>query len=133
MAKRRVRKGQRQLNRQTLISMATVTFVVLALLLVVSIKGIELREKNASYEQTKQSLQEQIAREELRSQEIEEYGDYVDSQEYKEKIARERLGLIKQDEIIFYSQEDGTPGNVTSVIDNEPDEQSTEDGYNNED
>lgn len=130
MAKRRVRKGQRQLNRQTLLSMATVTFVVLALLLVVSIKGIELREKNASYEQTKQSLQDQIAREEMRSREIEDYGDYVDSQEYKEKIARERLGLIKQDEIIFYSQEYGTPGNVTSVIDNEPDEQSTEDGYN---
>lgn len=130
MAKGRVRsKARRQLNRQTLISMATVSFVVLALLLVVSIKGIELREKNAAYEATKASLMEQIAREEARAQEIEEYSEYVNSDEYVEKIAKERLGLINQDEIIFYSEEDGTPGNVTSVIDSEPEEESTADGY----
>lgn len=133
MAKGRVRrKAQRQLNKQTLISMATVSFVVLALLVVVSIKGIELREKNASYEQTKASLMEQIAREEQRAREIEAYSEYVNSHEYVEKIAKERLGLINQDEIIFYSEEDGTPGNVTSVIDSEPEEESTADGYTKE-
>ncbi len=91
MARGRVRrKAQKQLNKQTLISMAAVSFVVLALLLVVSIKGIELREKNAAYEQTKESLMEQIAREEQRAQEIEEYSEYVNSDEYVEKIAKER-------------------------------------------
>lgn len=133
MAKRKVRRrAQRQLNKQTFISMMTVSFVVLALLLVVSIKGIELREKNAAYEQTKQSLKEQIAREELRTQEIEEYREYVNSDEYVEKIAKDRLGLINEDEIIFYSEKDGTPGNVTSIIDSEPEEESSEDGYTQE-
>ena len=85
------RKKQRQLNRQTLISMMTVSFVVLALLLVVSVKGIELKEKNAAYEQTKASLTEQIAKEEEKAKEIQEYKEYVNSDEYIEKIAKERL------------------------------------------
>ena len=104
MARRRAaRQKQRQLNRQTLISMATVSFVVLALLLVVSIKGIELKEKNAAYEQQKTVLQQQIEGEKDRAKEIEDYSDYVNSDEYVEKIAKEQLGLVKDNEIIFYS------------------------------
>ena len=92
LAKRRgARRKQRQLNRQTLISMATVSFVVLALLLVVSIKGIELREKNAAYERQKATLQQQIEEEQKRAD------------ENVEKIAKEQLGLVKDNEIIFYS------------------------------
>ncbi len=103
MAMRGVRRKKRQLNRQTLFSMAAVTFVVLALLLVVGIKGIELKEKNAAYEETKVMLEEQLAAEKDRAKEIEEYSKYVDSDEYVEKIARERLGMVGEDEIIFYS------------------------------
>lgn len=112
MAKRRgIRRRQRQLNRQTLISMATVSFVVLALLLVVSIKGIELKEKNAAYEQQKTALQQQIEEEKERADEIEAYKEYVNSDEYVEKIAKEQLGLIKDNEIIFYSGDENKAKN----------------------
>ncbi len=106
MARRRVRrrkKPQKQLNRQTLVSMAAVTFVVLALLLVVSVKGLELKEKNAAYEEAKVQLEQQIAEEKERETEIDKYRDYVNSDEYMEKIAKERLGMVNDNEIIFYS------------------------------
>lgn len=104
MAKRS-RKRRRHLNRQTLISMITVSCVVLAMLLVVTIKSIELREKNESYDQELVALNQQIKEEEDRTDEIEKYSAYIDSDEYIEQIARERLGLIGKDEILFQSEE----------------------------
>lgn len=105
------KNGRRsRLNRQTLMSMAAVGFVVIALLLVLGVKSIQLREKNASYEKTKKELEARIALEEDRAKEIDAYSDYVKSDEYIEKIARERLGLVGNNEIIFYSGDEKNGG-----------------------
>ncbi len=85
--------------------MITVSCVVLAMLLVVTIKSIELREKNESYDQELVALNQQIKEEEDRTEEIEQYSAYIDSDEYIEQIARERLGLIGKDEILFQSED----------------------------
>lgn len=85
--------------------MITVSCVVLAMLLVVTIKSIELREKNESYDQELVALNQQIKEEEDRTDEIEQYSAYIDSDEYIEQIARERLGLIGKDEILFQSED----------------------------
>ena len=47
------------------------------------------------------SLQEKIEYEGTRQKEIDELKDKVDTDEYIEKIAREKLGMIKADEIVF--------------------------------
>lgn len=46
-----------------------------------------------------------IDKENLRHQNLQAQIKSCDSNEYIEKIAREKLGMIKSDEIIFYSEE----------------------------
>ena len=47
------------------------------------------------------SLKESIEYEKNRQEEVEEMSDIVDTDEYIEKIARDKLGMIKADERIF--------------------------------
>ena len=46
-------------------------------------------------------LEQQIAEEEQRTKDIEEYSKYTKTDEYVEEVARDKLGLVKQGEIIF--------------------------------
>ncbi len=46
-------------------------------------------------------LEEKIDYEKKRIEEVEELKTKVDSDEYIEKVAREKLGMIKRDEIVF--------------------------------
>lgn len=46
-------------------------------------------------------LEEKIEYEKKRIEEVEELKTKVDSDEYIEKVAREKLGMIKRDEIVF--------------------------------
>ena len=48
------------------------------------------------------SLNEQIEYEKTRQLEIDELSGKVNTDEYIEKVAREKLGLVKENEIIFY-------------------------------
>ena len=43
----------------------------------------------------------QLEEEEARTKEIEDLQDYVKSDEYMEKVAKEKIGLLKPNEIIF--------------------------------
>ena len=65
------------------------------------IKGILEQPKIAENQEQIAKLQEQIEYEKKKLQEVDELKGQVDSDEYIEKIAREKLGLIKQDEIVF--------------------------------
>ena len=46
-------------------------------------------------------LEEQIEEEKRRSEEIEEYGKYTKTKKFVEDMAKEKLGLVKDDEIVF--------------------------------
>ena len=48
-----------------------------------------------------QSLKEQIEAEKERSEEIAEYEKYTQTKKYIEDIAKEKLGLVYEGEIIF--------------------------------
>lgn len=82
-------------------SMILVTFVVAMILIVILFKNNELKEKKAAYEKKEAYLKEQIAEQEERSEEIEEYKKYTQTKQYAEDMAKERLGLVYPDEIIF--------------------------------
>ncbi len=51
------------------------------------------------------TLQEQLAEEQARSIELEKQQEYYTSDSYIEKVAREQLGLVKPDEVVFKNQE----------------------------
>lgn len=78
--------------------------IVAVLLIVLLVQSQQLLSQNASYESRKEELTQQIQDEEVRAGEIDKLKSYVDSEEFIEKIARERLGLVYKDEIIFKAE-----------------------------
>lgn len=98
MARRKVAYRKRRQNR---FSMFLVTLVVLMILVVVSVKSMELRKKLDTYTAREQALQEQIDSELGRAEEIEEYGKYTQTKKYVEEVAKDKLGLVYEGEIIF--------------------------------
>ena len=98
MATRKMKMRRRSVNFG---GMILVTAVVAMIVLVVLFKSNELRDKKAAYEKREKYLTEQIAEQERRSEEIEEYRKYTQTKQYVEDMAKSRLGLVYKDEIIF--------------------------------
>ncbi len=102
MVKRRVVFRKKRQNR---LGMFLVLMVVLMLLVVVSVKSVELRQKLEAYQTEEKALQEQIDAENARTQEIEEYRKYTQTKKYVEEVAKEKLGLVNEGEIIYKPEE----------------------------
>lgn len=88
-------------RRQNRLGMLLVTVVVLMLLLVVAVKCMELKQKQEIYLTREAQLQEQIDEQEARADEIEEFRKYTKTKKYAEEVAKDKLGLVNEDEIIF--------------------------------
>ena len=87
----------RKSNRRGMIGIAV---VVLLLLVVLQIQSQKLIIRNEGYRDQKAELEQQIKDEKVRAGEIRDLQKYIDSDEYIEKIARDKLGLVYRDEII---------------------------------
>lgn len=79
--------------------------VVLLMLVFVSVASLSLRASNANKQEKIAELEAQIEAEEKRAEEIEEYGKYVQTKKYAEEVAKEKLGLVYEDEIIFKAED----------------------------
>lgn len=88
-------------KRQNRLGMFLVTTVVLMLLVVVAIKSIELHQRQEAYAAKEQQLMEQLEEEANRKQELEEYKKYTKTKKYAEEVAKDKLGLVYEDEIVF--------------------------------
>ena len=71
----------------------------------ISIKKGDLVARNNELQEEKERCEEELAALNEEQNDIEEYRDYVNSDEYIEDIARKKLGLIYPDEIIFEADE----------------------------
>lgn len=78
-----------------------ITLMVLTLLGVMSIQIIGLYQKNQGYIAKEEKLNEQLADETERQTDLEEYEKYIKSQEYVEDVAKSKLGLVYDNEIVF--------------------------------
>lgn len=101
MARRRVAYRKNHHNR---FSMFLVSLVVLLILVAVSVKGVKLRSQLAAYQTQYEQLEDQIEAENKRTEEIEEYRKYTQTKKFVEEIAREKLGLVYEDEILFQEE-----------------------------
>jgi len=97
---RTVQKRRKRIRRHRQ-SIMLVSTVVLLLAVMVFFGSIKLQAKNQEYMRQEAELEAQIAEAEARSKEIEDYKNYVQTDEYAKEIAREKLGLVDPDEIIF--------------------------------
>lgn len=95
------RKVAYRKKRQNKTGMTLVTIVVLMMLVVVTIKSVELQGKKEAYASQEQALLEEIEAEKQRTEEIEEYGKYTQTKKYVEELAKDKLGLVYEGEIIF--------------------------------
>ena len=79
--------------------------VVLLMLVFVFVASLSLRVSNANKQERIAELESQIEAEKEKSEEIEEYGKYVQTKKYAEEVAKEKLGLVYEDEIIFKAED----------------------------
>lgn len=103
--KRRRNAGRRNQARvqinQNKVAMLCITFVVCVLLVVLLFEGHSLKAKIAGNDGKTAQLEQQIEEENQRTDDISGLQDYMQSDEYLEKAAKEKLGLIRDNEIIF--------------------------------
>ena len=95
------RKVAYRKKRQNRFGMFLVSIAMLMMLVVVAFSSVELREKKEAYAQKELALKQQIAAEEERALEIEEYEKYTQTKKYIEEVARDKLGLVYEGEILF--------------------------------
>ena len=81
--------------------MFLICLILVSLTGILTVNAVSLQAKNAGYKEQENELKEQIAAEEKRSEEIDEFKEYVKTDEYVKEIAEEKLGLVDPDEIIF--------------------------------
>lgn len=99
------RKRNRRKYRQNRVSMVLVTVIFLLIAAVVCVQNVRLQEKLADYEQKETALYAQLAEEEARTEEIAEYATYIQTKRYKEEMAKEKLGLVYEGEIVFIEED----------------------------
>ena len=97
-------KSRKKRRFQHRISVISISCVVLMLMMILGVGSISLHEKNRNYKAQEAQLQEQIAAEMARAEEIAELEAYVGSDQYVEDVAKEKLGLINPNEIIFKAE-----------------------------
>ena len=102
MAKRRVAFRKRRQNR---LGMILVTVVVLMLCLVLTVSMMSLNKKRNNYVERQKNLQQQIDAENRRAEDLVEYEKYTKTAAYVEEVAKDKLGLVYEDEIVFQADE----------------------------
>ena len=88
-------------REQNRLSMWIAALVVGVLIVVILVACAGLFRRLHSNNEKIEELQSEIIKEEQRAQEIEEYKEYTQTKEYIEEVAREKLGLVYEGEVIF--------------------------------
>ena len=99
------RRAAYRKKRQNRFGMFLVSIAVIMMLVVVAFKSVELRAKKEAYHQKELVLQQQIEAEEERALEIEEFEKYTQTKKYIEEVARDKLGLVYDGEVLFKDED----------------------------
>lgn len=96
-----MRTRKKKLKESSKISMRVITVVVLFLFGILTYKTIELKEEASAYQSTIDGYEKDMKELKKEREEIEELRDYVNTDSYIEEVAREKLGLVYENEIVF--------------------------------
>lgn len=103
------RKRKRAANHKKKIGHFTVFgIIILSLVLCFTFyyKRSSLKDQEKEYSRQITELKKEKKEADKRAKELEEYSEYVKTDEYIEEVAREKLGLVYKDEIIFEPDSD---------------------------
>lgn len=83
-----------------------IIYTVLGMLAaVLAVNSVSLYARNEVYKQQEAELKAQIEEQNVRSEKVEEYKEYIKTDDYIKDVAEEKLGLVDPDEILFRPEE----------------------------
>lgn len=85
--------------------MLSITFVVAILFIAMMTQSISVEKQLSQYQQELEELDNKMTEETERTKEIDDMKEYMGTDEYAEEVARDKLGLVKDNEIVFKEQE----------------------------
>ena len=91
--------------RSTKRTMILMMIIALCLTGVLLVNGKKYNARIEAGKIQKEELEAELEEENARTTEIQELEEYMQSDEYKEQVAKEKLGLVKDGEIIFKESE----------------------------
>lgn len=100
-----MRVKKKKMQKTTRISMHIITAVVMVFFCLLTYKTVSLKEQVAEYEAKMEDYQKDIQNLEEEREHIEAMKEYVKTDRYVEKVAREKLGLVYEDEVIFQADD----------------------------
>lgn len=100
----RGRKGKpafRRKRNENRLGMTMAISAILMITVVVGINSLSLKQKQEKYAAREQELLMLIDEEEARTEELKELETYTKTKKYAEEVAKDKLGLVYENEIIF--------------------------------
>ena len=100
--KRTARTYRRVLQHR--LSVLAISGVIVVLAVTLSVASISLHKKNQNYKAQEEELKGRLEEETKRAEEIDELEEYVGTDEYVEDVAKDKLGLVYPNEILFQAE-----------------------------
>ncbi|MCR5632874.1 MAG: septum formation initiator family protein [Eubacterium sp.] len=101
MQETRVRKT----NKQSNFGLILVFIVVITIIIASTVRSISLHQKSEELSVTQAQLEQQLEEENNKSAELEEREKYMKTKKYIEDEAKNKLGLVNEDEILIKPKE----------------------------
>lgn len=111
MGQKNVKPAHRQQRKHSSIfrqhrrSVLVICTVLGMLAAVLAVNSVSLYGRNQVYKQQEAELRAQIEEQNKRTEEVKEYAEYVQSEDYIKDAAQEKLGLTDPNEILFRPEE----------------------------
>lgn len=102
--KRQARKRAQQ--EQNKIAKVCIGLIVVVFMITMTVQIQGVYNKKLEYMEKQAQLEELLKNEQQRKEDLEEYKIYIESQEYIEDVAKSKLGLLYENEIIFRESND---------------------------
>lgn len=103
-AKRKKRKKRPEYLRtrnENRFGMTIAALAIMILVFVVGFHSVSLRQKEQKYAARERELELLIEQEENRTSELEDFARYTKTKKYAEEVAKDKLGLAYENEVIF--------------------------------
>lgn len=93
--------NRRKKRKQKKPSRRYIVFILGFLVVVLTLQTVNLYKKRADYQAQEAILTEELEKQQAKQEELEQFEQYVQTQEYIESTAKDKLGLVYENEIIF--------------------------------
>ena len=104
MGKKDSKKYQKKYQRRNKVNHKAkigIGCMVAVLVIILSVQSVRLYDKNDQYKSQKVQLQAEMEEQQQRTQDLESKKQYVESDQNTEDTAKSKLGMIKNNEIVF--------------------------------